>query len=40
MSIFYFGVHFMNKQSGRMHFKTQREQQGVICKRHEGTEYY
>ena len=40
MDIFSFGVHFTDEQSCRFHFKEQRDQQGVICHRCQGTNHY
>src|SRR5680860_1407106 len=40
MNIFSFGVQFTDEQSCRMHFKSQRDQQGVVCKRCQGTDHY
>ncbi len=40
MDIFSFGVHFTDEQSCRLHFKEQRDQQGVICHRCQGTDHY
>ncbi|MFT5735941.1 MAG: hypothetical protein ACI9SG_000274, partial [Maribacter sp.] len=37
MDIFSFGVHFTDEQSCRLHFKEQRDQQGVVCHRCQGT---
>ena len=33
MNIFSFGIHFTNEESCRLHFKEQRDKQGVICRR-------
>ena len=38
MDIFAFGVHFTDEQSCRLHFKEQRDQQGVVCHRYQGTD--
>jgi hypothetical protein len=40
MDIFSFGVHFTDEQSCRLHFKEQRDQQGVVCHRCQGTDHY
>lgn len=40
MDIYSFGVHFTNEKSCRLHFKEQRDQQGVICKRCRCTDHY
>jgi hypothetical protein len=40
MYIFSFGVHFTDEKSCRLHFKAQRDHEGVICKRCQGTEHY
>lgn len=40
MDIFSFGVHFTDEQSCRLHFKEQRDQQGVTCHRCQGTDHY
>ena len=40
MNIFSFGVHFTDETSCRLHFKEQRDKQGVVCKRCQGTEHY
>jgi hypothetical protein len=40
MNIFSFGVHFTDEKSCRLHFKAQRDYQGVICKRCQATEHY
>jgi len=40
MDIFSFGVHFTDEQSCRMHFKEQRDHQGVVCHRCQGTDHY
>ena len=39
-NIFSFGVHFTDEKSCRLHFKKQRDQQGVICKRCGSTDHY
>jgi hypothetical protein len=33
MNIFSFGVHFTNEESCRLHFKEQRDKEGVVCNR-------
>ena len=40
MNIFSFGVHFTDETSCRLHFKEQRDKQGVVCKRCQGTDHY
>lgn len=40
MNIFSFGVQFTDEKSCRLHFKGQRDKQGVICKRCQGTDHY
>lgn len=40
MDIFSFGVHFTDEKSCRLHFKEQRDQQGVVCKRCGCTDHY
>ena len=40
MNIFSFGVHFTDEKSCRLHFKAQRDHEGVVCKRCQGTEHY
>ena len=40
MDIFSFGVHFTDEQSCRLHFKEQRDKQGVICHRCQVTDHY
>lgn len=40
MDIFSFGVHFTDEQSCRLHFKEQRDKQGVVCKRCGGDSHY
>jgi hypothetical protein len=40
MNIFSFGVHFTDEKSCRMHFKDQRDSQGVVCNRCQGTDHY
>ena len=40
MNIFSFGVHFTDEKSCRMHFKEQRDSQGVVCNRCQGTDHY
>ena len=40
MNIFSFGVQFTDEKSCRLHFKEQRDKQGVICKRCQGTDHY
>jgi Zn finger protein HypA/HybF involved in hydrogenase expression len=38
--MFGFGVHFTDEKSCGMHFKTERDQEGVVCKRCKGTDHY
>jgi len=33
MNLFSFGAYFMNEESCRLHFKEQRDKQGVVCHR-------
>ncbi len=40
MNIFSFGVQFTDEKSCRLHFKKQRDIQGVICKRCQGRDHY
>ena len=40
MNIFSFGIHFTDEKSCRLHFKTQRDKQGVTCHRCQGTDHY
>ena len=40
MNIFSFGVQFTDEKSCRLHFKGQRDKQGVICKRCGATDHY
>jgi hypothetical protein len=40
MDIFSFGTHFKDEESCRVHFKEQRDKQGVVCHRCKGTEHY
>ncbi len=40
MDIFSFGVHFTDEVSCRLHFKAQRDREGVICNRCEGINHY
>jgi hypothetical protein len=40
MNIFSFGVHFTDERSCRLHFKEERDKQGVICHRCQGTVHY
>jgi hypothetical protein len=40
MGIFSFGVYFTDEKSCRLHFKAQRDREGVVCKRCQGIEYY
>lgn len=40
MDIFSFGVHFTDEQSCRLHYKAQRDKEGVICNRCGGTDHY
>jgi len=40
MNIFSFGVHFTDEKSCRLHFKEQRDRQGVVCHRCQGTDHY
>lgn len=40
MNIFSFGVHFTDEKSCRLHFKEQRDQEGVVCKRCGGANHY
>ncbi len=40
MDIFSFGVHFTDEKSCRLHFKEQRDKEGVVCHRCQGTDHY
>ncbi|MFT5737518.1 MAG: hypothetical protein ACJAU2_000354 [Maribacter sp.] len=40
MGIFSFGLYFTDEQNCRLHFKEQRDQQGVLCHRWQGTNHY
>lgn len=40
MNIFSFGIHFTDENSCRLHFKEQRDKQGVTCHRCQGTDHY
>ena len=40
MDIFSFGVHFTDESSCRLHFKEQRDKQGVVCHRCKGKDHY
>jgi hypothetical protein len=40
MNIFSFGVHFTDERSCRLHFKEERDKQGVICHGCQGTVHY
>ncbi len=40
MDIFSFGVHFIDKKSCRLHFKEQRDKEGVVCNRCGSTDHY
>lgn len=40
MNIFSFGAEFTDEKSCRLHFKEQRDKQGVVCKRCQGTDHY
>jgi len=40
MDIFSFGVHFTDEKSCRLHFKEQRDLEGVVCHRCQGTDHY
>jgi len=40
MDLFSFGVHFTDEQSCRMHFKEQRDKEGVTCNRCGSTDHY
>ena len=40
MDIFSFGVHFTDESSCRLHFKEQRDKQGVVCHRCQGKDHY
>ncbi len=40
MGVFSFRVHFTDEKSCRLHFKNERNRQGVSCKRCSGKEHY
>ena len=40
MDIFSFGVHFTDEKSCQSHFKSQRDKDGVVCHRCQGTDHY
>lgn len=40
MNIFTFGSRFTDEYSCRMHFKEQRDKEGIVCKHCEGTSHY
>lgn len=40
MDIFYFGSHFADQESCRMHYKGERDKEGVVCHRCKGTQHY
>ena len=40
MDIFSFGVHFTDEKSCRLHFKEQRDKEGVVYNRCGSTEHY
>src|SRR5680860_127055 len=40
MDIFSFGVHFTDEKSCRLHFKEQRDKEGVVCNRCGSTDHY
>lgn len=40
MDIFSFGVHFTDEESCRLHFKSQRDKEGVVCHRCQSTKHY
>src|SRR5680860_1641734 len=40
MDIFSFGVHFTDEKSCRLHYKEQRDREGVVCHRCQGTDHY
>jgi len=40
MDIFSFGVQFKDEESCRLHFKEQRDKEGVVCHRCKGTDHY
>jgi len=40
MDIFSFGVHFTDEKSCRLHYKEQRDKEGVVCHRCQGTDHY
>jgi len=40
MDIFSFGVHFTDEKSCRLHFKEQRDKEGIVCNRCGSTDHY
>lgn len=40
MDIFPFGIEFTDEQSCRVHFKEQRDKEGVICNKCRGPQHY
>ncbi len=40
MNIFSFTANFIDAESCRLHFKTERDKQGIICKRCQGIDHY
>ncbi len=40
MNIFSFTANFKNEESCRLHFKIERDKQGVVCKRCQEIDYY
>ena len=40
MNLFSFGAYFTNEESCRLHFKEQRDKQGVVCHRCQGRDHY
>ena len=40
MNLFSFGASFTNEESCRLHFKEQRDKQGVVCHRCQGRDHY
>jgi DNA-directed RNA polymerase subunit RPC12/RpoP len=40
MNIFSFTAHFGSEEDCRLHFKEQRDKEGVVCKRCGGTSHY
>jgi hypothetical protein len=40
MDIFSFAVHFTNERSCKLHYKEQRDKEGVICNRCAGSQHY